>query len=234
VLFRSVEPDHNRKSIRRKETLPAGTSSELETAAPPTVFKTDEGAFDSNAENEDILSLAPEPETADTPQYEERSQDESIEIAAGAIKRLTAGILVPNGFTQETQRSMSVLVGNAIGWNIGRGDLVTVHVVPEIAKSADVSRAPQEAGKTEKVAARRRAGEGRAAESKLAQHFESRLALYTILSVLIVVVSGIIIFRVARSTVEPRRLDPAERQQLLADLRRWLKDDVGKAKAEDA
>lgn len=120
-----VEVDHDRKQLTRSEVIPVregvtGAVTGLRSLRGP---QTDYG-FDE--EDEEQPSLAPSSATTEV-KYEVGRQEERIDVTAGAIRRMTVGVLVPAGTSIEARQRIAETISNAIGLDaVRRGDLITV------------------------------------------------------------------------------------------------------------
>ncbi len=122
-----VEVDHDRKQLTRSEVLPlrAGAKQRVSRAAMPAEFPEDEEIVES-----------PAAEAASSGKYEMGRQEEKIDVTAGAIRRMTVGVLVPVGTLPEERQRIADTISNAIGLDIHkRGDSITVQELGAAART---------------------------------------------------------------------------------------------------
>ena len=112
-----VEVDHDRKQLTRSEVLPVREGV--------TSLRSLRGSSGVDSE-EEISDLAPRHATTEA-KYELGRQEEKIDVTAGAIRRMTVGVLVPVGTLPEERQRIADTIANAIGLDARtRGDAITV------------------------------------------------------------------------------------------------------------
>jgi flagellar M-ring protein FliF len=113
-----VEVDHDRKQLTRSEVLPVreGGAARL----PRPVLS------EESPENEDAGDAQPSGAAGEA-KFEAGRQEEKIDVTAGAIRRMTVGVLVPVGTLPEERQRIADTIANAIGLDTyKRGDSITV------------------------------------------------------------------------------------------------------------
>jgi flagellar M-ring protein FliF len=201
----NVELDLDRRHIVRNEVLPVGGGV---TGAVTRLHSTRQGIPSAPAV-EDDEDEAPQRQTVSRPvttdvEYATGRQEETVDVMAGSVKRITVGVLLPGNAPIEVQQQIGALVGDAVGVDRARGDSVSV-VPMHIAASHPV--APQ-AGSGPLVRA--------VGGTSLANPERWLLGL---LAGLFLVAA--LFYAWGRANREPK-LTAVEREQLLADIRSWL------------
>ncbi|WP_162932219.1 flagellar basal-body MS-ring/collar protein FliF [Solimonas sp. K1W22B-7] len=129
-----VEVDHDRKQLTRSEVIPVREG----VTGAVTGLRSLRGAASSSElidEDEEQPRLAPPNATTEV-KYEVGRQEERIDVTAGAIRRMTVGVLVPVGTAAEERQRIADTIANAIGLDAARrGDSITVQELGSAAVS---------------------------------------------------------------------------------------------------
>lgn len=187
-----VTLDPERRHVTREEALPVaggvtGAVVRQRASAAP------------RAEGESARNRAGAPLDTEV-EYQVGRQVEEIERTAGAVRRLTAAVLVPPGTDESTRHRMESAVASALGADTTRGDTVVVQEMPELTP-ATLPSAPA-------------ASPGRPAMSAAVLPGAVAMAAGLLL--------GAALGRSLGATGERRHLSPAQRQQMLARVTQWL------------
>ncbi|MGH8632364.1 MAG: flagellar M-ring protein FliF C-terminal domain-containing protein, partial [Burkholderiales bacterium] len=152
--------------------------------------------------------LVPQNATTEV-RYEVGKQEEHVNVTAGAIRRMTVGVLVPRGLAEEQRQHIADTVASAIGLDpVHRGDAISVQELAPVsaASPAKAASAPSK----------------RTAGATFAGLDAWIWAVGAALAVLLVSYAA---FSLGRSGGPPR-LSVLERERMLTDLRRWLDDEA--------
>lgn len=127
-----VEVDHDHKQITRTEVIPV---KEGVTGAV-TGLRSMRGGRAAKAPEDPAAppSLTPQDATTEI-KYEVGRAEEKIDVTAGAIRRMTVGVLVPIGTSDEDKQRIAETVANSIGLDVQhRGDAIAVQELGEGAR----------------------------------------------------------------------------------------------------
>ncbi|MDM4772912.1 flagellar basal-body MS-ring/collar protein FliF [Solimonas sp. SE-A11] len=192
-----VEVDHDRKQLTRSEVLPVREG----VTGAVTGLRSLRGSPGADGEGEEISDLAPRNATAEV-KYEVGRQEEKIDVTAGAIRRMTVGVLVPVGTLPEERQRIADTIANAIGLDTrSRGDSITVQELGAAARTLRMAE------KLEPMPA---------ATSTVIDWKKTALLVATVLAVLALLLA---VYSWMRSGGQ---LSQTEREQLLKDVRGLL------------
>lgn len=209
-----VEVDHDRKQLTRTEVLPVregvtgavtGLRSQRGNRSPMTPGE----VIDDEPDRE----LVPQNATTEV-RYEVGKQEEHVQVTAGAIRRMTVGVLVPRGLAEEQRQRIADTIASAIGLDpVRRGDSISVQELAAIPAAAAVK--PTKASK---------------ASFALGNFESSEAMIWAIGAALAVLVAAFAAFSLGRGGSQPR-LSLPERERMLTDLRRWLDDETATSRS---
>lgn len=155
------------------------------------------------------------------------------EFATGRLVRLSIAVALPPAFASLDLPDLERVVAAAIGLRTERGDKLVVSVVPATlsspatpaaaVSSATAAPAPASA----RTAATAQAGTAPAAEAHTETSFRPPVWLVPGLLLIAGLAAFAYFLRRPAAKPEPARLAPAQREQLLADLQKWLKGPQG-------
>lgn len=147
----------------------------------------------------------------------------------GQIARLTVAVVVKRSLGEVELTRLRQLVSSAVGLQGGRGDVVTVHSLEEIGASREVQTAP--AATRTQAAASPSSEPSTASPALLAVQPDSpppsaltTFVVVVALLVLAVALIGWLVWkqRALQKTKQQASLNDADRQAVLASVRRWL------------
>lgn len=138
----------------------------------------------------------------------------------GGIKRITVSVLVPNPVDVEQLASLKVLISNAIGLDVSRGDVIAINGMDFANTAALATLAPQDDPLPVVEASLNK------------QPTMPETPLMTVLisvAVLLVLVLVALLFNRRTSTAD--KLSPQEREALLQQIQRWVNEEPGQVAA---
>ncbi len=150
--------------------------------------------------------------------YQVGRRVEQVVTAGGSVRRMTVAVLVKQAMSDEQLEKLKEVVGLAVGFNGQRGDAVVVYSMKALANEAPATAAAagEEPAAVAAAAAPPQAATAAAAPRSVATVLASLAAL--------IALAAVAWFGLARRRHEPAtpRLDAAERDKLLEDVRRWI------------
>jgi flagellar M-ring protein FliF len=150
-----------------------------------------------------------------------RSVEQSIE-RAGRIVRLGIGVVVPADTSEERREAIRDVVAVTVGYDASRGDEMAVRsFTPPRAGSAAAAPLEERPSLTSAApTARAAASSGTIGEAR------SLAGAGVVVLLLVVLLAGAFMRRGRKlRRTEPRRLERLEREQLVAQIQRWVKDE---------
>lgn len=140
-------------------------------------------------------------------------EQEEVERAPGRVERISIGIVIPAGVPEATVARLQTVIGAAAGLDAQRGDRLDIAAVA--GATATVRPAPIAAAAAPVVVARPGADQPVKPAGLPAW-------AWIVLGAGIAAGATGLGFGLGRRRREPRRLSPAERERMLADVRQWL------------
>lgn len=149
--------------------------------------------------------------------YQVGRRVEQVVAASGTIKRMTVAVLVKQAMSEDQLARLKEVVASATGVNSQRGDVVVVYSMAGLAGPAAVSAA-MAATAAEPAAAD--LAQTPSVAPRGGASFSPALAL---LALAVAVFCGLAYLAIGRRRPPARRtLTAAQREQMLADVRRWI------------
>ncbi len=150
-------------------------------------------------------------------EYAHGREQEEVERAPGAIDRISVGIVIPATMPKTELSKLTDVVSAGLGLDASRGDKVDIAAIaaPEVANKTPATTVVSSNASTEAIAV-----DGTPDTSVVAaaaSTFPWAYALIGALLLLIVFAGGLALGR-----PKPRRLLGSEREETLAQLRRWI------------
>lgn len=136
---------------------------------------------------------------------------EQVDIAPGAIQRLTVGVLVPRGLDAAAQQRMSELVASAVGLDLARGDELSLQELPSPAAGGDAVMGD---------AAAPAVAPSRPATLAPSRLIQIGLAAALLMALLLWITARFAFARGRSQASQPLTLQ--DRERLLAELQQWL------------
>lgn len=135
-------------------------------------------------------------------------EQEEVEVAPGKVERISIGVLLPSSVDAATVSKLTSVIGAAAGLDATRGDQLTVATLPVVA------------GVAKTVPSRPASPRVLAPEPDAMWWW---LGAGSLLVVLIGAATGTVVAR----TKQPKRLSRQSREEVLADVRKWLRAPEG-------
>jgi len=150
--------------------------------------------------------------------YQVGRRVEQVVAASGSIKRLTIAVLVKQAMSEEQLARLKEVVASSSGINSQRGDSVVVYSMAGVAHP--LAAAPVAAGTDAATPAADALQAAPAGPAKAAPLPPAGLGALLLAVVAFCGLAYVLLAR--RSPASPRRLSDAQREQMLADVRRWI------------
>lgn len=148
-------------------------------------------------------------------EYQLGRKVEQIVATPGSVRRLSVGVLVPQGLDEARLQKLREVVAATVGLDTGRGDAIALYAVDKfvdgnaVSKSIDVDATNETSYSVP--------GESTKAWGNIGAN-EAVLAV-----VLVVILGGAaVLLRRQFRTARGRRLTPQEREEMLAELQQWM------------
>ena len=209
--------------VTTEEVLPAKNNDPDASAAGVVVREkssTHEGSTAVGAPLAGAVKTGGGPASTNTEfDYQVGRRVEQVVAASGTIKRMTVAVLVKRAMNEDQLARLKEIVASATGVNSQRGDVVVVYSMAGLAGPAAVAD-----GAAPAVTESEQAATGLAQTGSAAPHggawFSSALML---LALAVAVFCGLAYLMIGRRRpVTNRALNAAQREQMLADVRRWI------------
>jgi flagellar M-ring protein FliF len=186
-------------------------------------------------------------------EYELGHQIEQTVEAPGRILRMSVGVLVPPGLSEEKRKEINELVAMAVGLDAARGDVVALYendsISGELHELSALKTLPQDASiensvpaTVEKVIINDSSADvpvNKNGQVELTRYFQSDQSLYalaaSLLAIFLLLLSWIILRR-SRGEAKPDIpiLSQADREKVLVQIQEWLSADEEKAQQGEA
>ncbi len=149
-------------------------------------------------------------------EYQLGRKVEQIVATPGSIRRLSVGVLVPQGLDEARLQKLREVISAAVGLDTNRGDAIALYAVDKFVDGSAVSRSID--GDTTNDAY------DSAPKGAMSPSGYLRANATLLVLVLIVVILGSITFILLRQRNAPRGrvLSPQEREEMLAELQQWM------------
>jgi flagellar M-ring protein FliF len=154
--------------------------------------------------------------------YQVGRRVEQVVAASGSIKRMTIAVLVKQAMSEAQLAKLKEVVSLATGINGQRGDAVVVYSMAGMVNPPAGEAAPAAAVSAEPAAAPPPAASAPRNALPLAP---SGLALLALAVLAFCVLAYVLVAR--RRPAPPAKLSAAQREQMLADVRRWINTPAG-------
>ncbi|MBU2711659.1 flagellar basal-body MS-ring/collar protein FliF [Zooshikella harenae] len=139
---------------------------------------------------------------------------------AGTIKSITVAVLLSSNLDTTAQNKLTDLISKSVGLQTNRGDSISVSVIPAIHLSESQSNIKQDSSL---LNVDEPSSETTFVQAVLNNVIEKKQSLSIIFSVIGIILFFIVLLNIRRNS--PKRLSNNERQQLLLDIKDWLKVD---------
>ncbi|PHV05428.1 flagellar M-ring protein FliF [Janthinobacterium sp. BJB412] len=149
--------------------------------------------------------------------YQVGRRVEQVVSASGTVRRMTVAVLVKQAMSEEQQEKLKEVVGLAVGFNGQRGDAVVVYSMKALADEAPAVVVSDEAA----AAVPTPAAVG-AAAAAAAQPHSVALVLAALAAAIVLAALAARWLTRRRPAPGAARLDAAEREKMLEDVRRWI------------
>jgi flagellar M-ring protein FliF len=155
--------------------------------------------------------------------YQVGRRVEQVVAASGSIKRMTIAVLVKQAMSEEQLARLKEVVGLSTGVNVQRGDSVVVYSMAGVANPRPGAAADGVADTGVAAIAPQAvvAAAGPASAAGKAVPLPATILGALLLAVLAFCGAAYLLV-LRRRPPAPRRLSAAQREQMLADVRRWL------------
>jgi flagellar M-ring protein FliF len=211
IVIVDADIDQDQRQLVRDEVIPVRGGA----TGAVTSLRSLHGALgqgidaDSNGEPAMAESVRPGSRSGDITtevKYEPGRQHETVDIAQGAVKRMTVSVLVPKGTADDVRAAMSTAVAAAIGVNPERGDAVSLQEVigSGVSESDDAEAPPVPT-----------------AIPGLQALLGAHAALFAVAALATVVILFVLGYWTAVRRRQPR-LSAQELEQLRREIRRWV------------
>jgi flagellar M-ring protein FliF len=210
--------DHDQTKVTTEEVLPA--RGQAADAAPAGVLVHErQSQHDAGA---GVAAAKPDPGSSTSESdYQAGRRVQQQVYGSGGVKRMTVAVLVKQALSEQQLAQLREVVALATGLNEARGDAIVVQSMEQF-----VAPAPH-AGPGPAAIVNDAGAEAAPLAAQQAPASQGRaLVVPALLAVLAVVLAGgVLVLRQRRQAV--RRLAPAEREQLLQHVRRWMAEPSG-------
>ncbi len=149
-------------------------------------------------------------------EYQLGRKVEQIVATPGSVRRLSVGVLVPQGLDEARLQKLREVVAAAAGLDIARGDTIALYAVDKFVEGNAVSRGID----VDDADDASYSGPGKATNAWANVSFKEAL-LAAVVLVLVLGGIGILLLR-QRQTRTARELTPQEREEMLAELQQWM------------
>ncbi|KQQ96174.1 hypothetical protein ASF77_21975 [Massilia sp. Leaf139] len=148
--------------------------------------------------------------------YQVGRRVEQVAVASGTVKRMTVAVVVKKPLTEEQIDKLKEVVSLAVGFNGARGDAIVVNSMERLVGSAVPAATPALEAPAENPMQATRAAKPDAASANVV------IGVLVALLVLVLLAFAATIVARRRAPRQVARLDGAQREQMLSDVRRWI------------
>jgi flagellar M-ring protein FliF len=155
-------------------------------------------------------------------EYEYGRRVEEINASPGAIKRITVGVVLPPGLTDEQMSRIRELVQAAAGIDQARGDVISVQTLGQVNDKPNLLLQHDDGDDTSQSATTTSDDSPRALLSKWLP-FTSRGSFSSLLVIAVILLIAAIVW--VQAVSRAKRLSEHQRHELLQEIRRTLGDE---------
>lgn len=148
-------------------------------------------------------------------EYQVGRRVEQVSVGSGAVRRMTIAVLVKHPLDDGQIDKMKEVVGLAVGFNASRGDAIVVYPMDRFVAPADRGMAPAATN----IVASADAVDARAPG---ADNLLVTVVLIGLLIIACVTLAVYLWLRARKREPVRRRLNPAQRAELLGEVRGWI------------